>query len=289
MIETLLTYTLHGTAYGLTLLLLALGLSLIFGVGNVVNFAHGALYMAGAYVAYTAYTLTESFVLAFIVAVLLMAVLGVTFEVIFIRPLYGEVISQLLMTFGAIFIIEGLVHNVYGSIPRRASPPGIIDGSISLGGLSYPKYRIFVMVAAICLTVAVWILIEHTDYGVRLRASAYSGETVSALGTNTNHLRTATFTLGAVLAGIAGALALPLFSASPDMGANVIITVFIIVVVGGLGSFRGAVVGSLLIGYLETFGQLLVPGYQSLLSYLALIVVLLLRPRGLFGQHIELE
>lgn len=289
MIETLLTYTLHGTAYGLTLLLLALGLSLIFGVGNVVNFAHGALYMAGAYIAFSLYSLSGNFVLAFAGAIVLMAVLGIAFEIALIRPLYGEPISQLLMTFGAIFIVEGLIQNVFGSIPHRASPPSVIDGSISIAGLSYPTYRVFVMVAAVCLTVGVWVLLEYTEYGVRLRASAYSGETVSALGTNTTHLRTATFVFGSVLAGIAGALALPLFSASPDMGANVIITLFIIVVVGGLGSFRGAVVGSMLIGYIETFGQLVVPGYQSLLSYLALIVVLLIAPRGLFGQHIELE
>lgn len=289
MIETLLTYTLHGTAYGLTLLLLALGLSLIFGVGNVVNFAHGAMYMAGAYVAYSAYTFSGSFVAAFVIAVLFMAVLGVAFELVLIRPLYGEPSSQLLMTFGAIFIIEGLIQNVYGSIPRRASPPDLIEGTISLFGTSYPTYRVFIMAAAVCLTAAVWVLLEHTDYGVRLRASAYSGETVSALGTNTDRLRTATFAIGSALAGIAGALVLPLYSASPGMGASVIITVFIVVVVGGLGSFRGAVVGSMLIGYLETYGQLVVPGYQALLSYVALIVVLLITPRGLFGQHIELE
>lgn len=289
MIDTLLTYTLHGTAYGLTLLLLALGLSLIFGVGNVVNFAHGALYMAGAYVAFSAYTLTGSFVLAFVAAVALIGLLGIAFEIVLLRPLYGDSTDQLLMTFGAIFIIEGLIHNVYGSIPKRASPPAIVDGTVDLAGMSYPTYRIFVMVAAVCLTAAVWILLEHTDYGVRLRASAFSGETVSALGTNTDHLRTATFAFGSILAGIAGALVLPLYSASPDMGGSVIITIFIIVVVGGLGSFRGAVVGSMLIGYVETFGQLVVPGYQLLLSYLALILVLLLSPRGLFGQHIELE
>lgn len=289
MIDTLLTYTLHGTAYGLTLLLLALGLSLIFGVGNVVNFAHGALYMAGAYVAFSAYNLTGSFVLAFVAAVALIGFLGIAFEIVLLRPLYGDSTDQLLMTFGAIFIIEGLIHNVYGSIPRRASPPAFIDGTVSIAGMSYPTYRIFVMVTAVCLTAAVWILLEYTDYGVRLRASAFSGETVSALGTNTNHLRTATFAFGSVLAGIAGALVLPLYSASPNMGGSVIITIFIIVVVGGLGSFRGAVVGSMLIGYIETFGQLVVPGYQLLLSYLALILVLLLSPRGLFGQHIELE
>ncbi|AQL44359.1 hypothetical protein BV210_17260 [Halorientalis sp. IM1011] len=289
MIDTLLTYTLHGTAYGLTLLLLALGLSLIFGVGNVVNFAHGALYMAGAYVAFSAYNLTGSFVVAFVAAVALIGLLGIAFEIVLLRPLYGDSTDQLLMTFGAIFIIEGLIHNVYGSIPKRASPPAIVDGTVDLAGMSYPTYRIFVMVAAVCLTAAVWILLEHTDYGVRLRASAFSGETVSALGTNTDHLRTATFAFGSILAGIAGALVLPLYSASPDMGGSVIITVFIIVVVGGLGSFRGAVVGSMLIGYVETFGQLVVPGYQLLLSYLALILVLLLAPRGLFGQHIELE
>lgn len=289
MIETLITYTLHGTAYGLTLLLLALGLSLIFGVGNVVNFAHGALYMAGAYIAYSAYTLFGNFVYAFLIAILFMIVLGIAMELFLIRPLYGEPISQLLMTFGAIFIIEGLIQNAYGSIPRRASPPDIISGSVSLAGLSYPTYRLFMMGVAISLTAAVWALLEYTDYGVRLRASAYSGETVSALGTDTDRLRMATFVLGSALAGVAGALALPLFSASPDMGANVIITLFIIVVIGGLGSFRGAVVGSLLIGYLETFGQLFAPGYEAMLSYLALIVVLLLLPRGLFGQHIELE
>lgn len=280
----LITQALHGLAFGMTLLLLSLGFSLVFGVAGVVNFAHGALYAVGAYAAWHVYELFGSVALGIVVSVIFVTVLGGAIEISILRPLYGrDPLFQLLATFGLIFILEGTIVNLYGTTANRVPVPEIFRGPVDIFGVLYPKYRLVIVVITVILTIILWLVLR-TNLGARIRAATYDADMVDALGTDTYRMYTGIFMVGAGLAALAGGMAGPIFTVYPDMGTQVIITIFIVVVIGGLGSFSGAIVGSIIIGESIMLGQAFIGGYAEMLPYLAMIIVLLVRPRGLMGH-----
>lgn len=284
----LLMQMLHGIVFGMLLLLLSLGLSLIFGIGGVVNFAHGAMYMLGAYVTYLVAAEVGSTLIGVIAALVVVGILGAVVEVGALRPLYDrDPLDQLLATFGVVYVLEGFIINYFGTITKSVQTPELLSGSVSFGNFFYPKYRLFLVAISGFFAIIMWAFLTYTDYGVRVRAATYSAETVDALGTDTDRLFTMIFALGAGLAGIAGGFAAPLFTVYPSMGTSMLILTFIIVIVGGLGSFRGAVIGSLIIGISLTMGRVFISGYAQVVPYLAMILILLLRPSGLFGKQVE--
>jgi len=288
-VEQLLIQSLHGLFFGMILLMLSLGLSLIFGIAGVVNFAHGALYTIGAFAAFFIWTEYTSPLVAILLAGVVVGVIGLVIEISVLRPLYGrDPMFQLLATFGLVFILQGAIINIFGTVTKRVAAPEFAAGPVDLGILIYPKYRLFLIGISALLTVTVWLLLTYTDYGVRIRAAAFNAEMVDALGTSTKALFSGTFLFGSVLAGLAGGFAAPVFSVFPGMGDQVIILIFIVVVIGGLGSFRGAVLGSLIVGESVMIGRIFLGELSPLIPYLAMIAILMARPRGLFGTEMEL-
>jgi len=276
-----------GISIGSRLFLVAIGLSLIFGVLDVLNFAHGVLYMIGAYMAILAVEITVgSFVLGIVAAIFTVAVVGGILEAVFIRQLYGrdeEVLDQLLLTFAFVLIIEDGVRSIFGSQPQLISAPESLTGTVSLGaGLSIPTYRGFVIVMALLVLAGLLAVLRYTNIGRIVRATSSDREMARLLGINVPQLYTGVFVVGAALAGLGGALAAPLQSVSPALGNQVVVDAFVVVVIGGLGSFVGAFVGAMIIGLLIALGSG-AAGAGVLFPFLAMIVVLVWRPPGLFG------
>ncbi|WP_211694138.1 branched-chain amino acid ABC transporter permease [Natronomonas salina] len=276
-----------GISIGSRLFLVAVGLSLIFGVLDVLNFTHGVLYMLGAYVAIVAVESTVgSFLLGIVAAIFVVAIVGGVLEAVFIRRLYGreeEVLDQLLLTFAFVLIITDAVRAIFGSQARLISAPDALTGSIPLGaGLSIPTYRAFVILMALLVLGAILAVLRYTNVGRIVRATSSDREMARLLGINVPKLYTGVFVVGAALAGLGGALAAPLQSVSPSLGNSVIVEAFVVVVIGGLGSFFGAFVGAMIIGLLIALGSG-VAGAGDLFPFLAMIVVLVWRPTGLFG------
>jgi branched-chain amino acid transport system permease protein len=282
---SLLVQALNGLSFGTVLFLIALGLTLIFGVLGVLNFAHGALYMVGAYLAFqVTYAWIPNFWVALLVVPLMVAAFGGALEVIFLRRLYGrDVVYQLLLTVAFVLILNDGVRMLWGSGPHAVAPPDPFGDPVKLLGRYYPSYRLFLIALAPLFGLAVWLALERTRAGKIIRAAAMDREMAGALGVNVPLVFTGVFCLGAGLAGVAGVLAAPLFTIAPAMGDEVIIDSFIVAVIGGLGSFPGAFAGALLLGVFHTLGSVLVPGLQLAFASILMAVVLLVRPRGLFG------
>jgi branched-subunit amino acid ABC-type transport system permease component len=275
-----------GISIGSRLFLVAVGLSLIFGVLDVLNFSHGVLYMLGAYVAIVVQSAVGSFVLGIVAAILVVAVGGGVLEAVFIRQLYGreeEVLDQLLLTFAFVLIITDGVRAIFGSQSRLVSAPDALVGTVPLGaGLSIPTYRAFVIIMALLVLGGILAGLRYTNVGRTVRATSSDREMARLLGIDVPKLYTGVFIVGSALAGLGGALAAPLQSVSPALGNQVIVDAFVVVVIGGLGSFTGAFVGAMIIGLLIALGSG-VAGAGVLFPFLAMIVVLVWRPTGLFG------
>ncbi|WP_247004192.1 branched-chain amino acid ABC transporter permease [Halosolutus gelatinilyticus] len=284
MVETILRATLLGLQLGVTLALIAAGLTLIFGMLDVINFAHGALYMLGAYFGAVIAAELGSFWLALVLAPLFVGVVGAAIEVLSLRPLYGRnPLYHILLTFGFAIMIQGTVLQVWGGQARRIARPDLLTGSVAIGSLNYPLYRLFVLVVGTILIVAIWLAIERSNFGILMRASAHDTEMVNALGIDVSKVFTGVFVFGAVLAGLAGVLLAVSRSVNPGMGMGIIIEAFVIVVIGGLGSFRGAVYTALLIGLVTSYGALIAPTLTELFLFGLMAVVLMIKPNGFFG------
>lgn len=278
---------LTGVIIGSRLFLIAVGLSLIFGVLDILNFTHGVLYMVGAYVTIVAVESTVgSFVLGVVGAVAVVAIGGALLEALFIRRLYGrdeEVLDQLLLTFAFVLIITDAVKVVFGSSSKKIPPPDPLAGTLTLGGgFTITMYRGFVILMAVVVLGALLATLRYTNVGRIVRATSSDREMARLIGIDVSKLYTAVFLFGAALAGLGGALGAPLQSVSPSLGNSVIIDAFVVVVIGGLGSFVGAFVGAMIIGLLTALGSA-IPGAGELFPFLAMIVVLVWRPTGLFG------
>ncbi len=276
---------LNGLSWGMLLFLISMGLTIIFGVAGVLNFAHGSLFMLGAYACMQVIRWTGSFWIALAVAPLAVAALGGLVEVVLLRPVYGRHVSiQLLLTFALLLVLEDGIRLVWGPAYHVVEPPDLRAGTIPVAGYSFPVYRLFLVLLGPALGAALWALFRFSRFGKIVRAAAADREMAGGVGIPVPRLFTAVFVFGTALAALGGALAAPHQSVGPAMGERVVIESFIVVVVGGLGSFPGAFVGALLLGLLEAFGTTLFPRAQMAIPYALLTAILVLRPRGLFGE-----
>lgn len=286
-IQAFLGQVMLGLVNGAFYAVLSLGLAIIFGIVKIVNFAHGAFFMTGAFVAFL---IGRHFGIgywpALIVAPLIIAVIGVVVERLFLRRIYGlDPIYGLLLTFGMVLVIEGGFRIAFGSSGYPYPVPDELRGVTNLGFMFLPNYRIFVIVAALVVCIATWFVIERTSVGAKLRAATEKAELTQAFGVNVPLLLTLTYGAGVGLAAFAGVLAAPIQHVNPSMGSELVIIVFAIVVIGGLGSISGAVVTGLLLGVVEGLTKVFYAEGSTVIVFLVMALVLLLRPAGLFGRE----
>ena len=274
-----------GLILGGILVLLAIGLSLIFGLMTVVNFAHGSLYMLGAYVGFFVLGYTKSFWAALVIAPLVVGVFGLVIERLLIRPLYGRGPDDpLLLTFGLSLVLVEAVKLVAGKLGLTLDPPAALAGAVDLGFMKFPAYRIFVLLVTVVVLVALWLFLEKTNVGLVVRAGSRDALMVRALGIDLGRVWFLVFGLGIAMAGLAGILAGPLRGVYAEMGIEIIIEAFVVVVVGGMGSLPGAIVAGLLIGEVISLTTFFAPKLAEIVVFMVMAVVLLARPSGLFGE-----
>ena len=277
---------LNSVQYGLLLFLLAAGLTLIFGIMGVVNLAHGSFYMLGAYMAYALTGAWDNLALAILAGTLISISLGWLLEKLLFRHFYHRShLDQVLLTFGLIYIFEELRSMLWGDDVHSVGVPTVLDWSIQLTDtLSYPAYRLFMLAICTALALGLWLLISKTKLGMKIRAGAFNSDMAQTLGINIVRLHSLVFAMGVALAALAGMLIAPLSSVYPHMGSQVLIMCFVVVVIGGIGSVRGALTAALLVGLVDTFGKVLLPQFASMLVYVLMALVLLYKPEGLFKQ-----
>ncbi|HEY7666257.1 MAG TPA: branched-chain amino acid ABC transporter permease [Xanthobacteraceae bacterium] len=297
----LLEQCLNGLQFGLLLFLLAAGLTLVFGIMDLVNLAHGSLYMLGAYFAATFAVWTDSFVAGAVLALVATLVVGMALEVIALRRLYGrDHLDHVLGTFGLILFFNELVRMIWGpgglSLPL---PTWLIYPTEILPGFFYPTYRIAIIVTALVVALFLYVLVMRTRLGMLIRAGASNREMIAALGININLLYTLVFGLGAALAGLAGLMQAPILTVQIGMGENILIVAFVVIIIGGIGSIRGAFIAAVLVGLIDTLGRAFLPdllrlilssrgastvapALSSMMIYLLMAIVLVVRPEGLF-------
>ena len=266
--------------------LLSLGLAIIFGMLNIVNFAHGALFMLGAFVAWALlHFLGIGYWWALLLAPLIVGLFGVVLEKFFINKLYKlDHLYGLLLTFGLALIIEGLARNEFGSSGMPYRIPAAFQGATNLGFMFLPNYRAWVVVASLIMCITVWLVIEKTSLGAKLRAATENAPLVQSFGINVPMMITLTYAAGAALAAFAGVLAAPIYSVNPNMGANLIIVVFAVVVIGGMGSIMGSIVTGFGLGIIEGLTKVFYPEGSAVVIFVVMVIVLLVRPAGLFGR-----
>jgi len=297
----LIEQVLNGLQLGFMLFLLSAGLTLVFGVMNLINLAHGSFYMVGAYVAATVMQASGSFALALLVALAAAALCGLLVEVIVLRHLYHrDHLDQVLATFGLILFFNEGTRMIWGRQPLFMQLPESLSGSIEIiPGVPYPLYRLAIIVIGLLVALGLYLLINHTRVGMRIRAGASNRNMIAALGVNIRWLYSLVFALGALLAGFAGVMAAPLFAVESGMGESILILTFVVIVIGGIGSIKGALLGALLVGLVDTLGRAFLPdllqwafndssansiaaSLSSMGIYLLMALVLAIRPRGLF-------
>ena len=277
---------LNGVQYGLLLFLVASGLTLVFGIMGIINLAHGSFYMVGAYLAFSLAGLTGSLFTALPLGIVLSVLLGVALEWLLYRHLYArDHLYQVLMTYGLILVFEELRSIVWGDDVHGVAVPDLLSASLPLtDNLSYPVYRLAMSGVCLLLAGGLYWLIKRTRLGMMIRAGASNREMVEALGVNIKRIYTLVFALGVALAAFAGMIAAPISSVYPNMGAQVLIICFVVVVIGGIGSVWGALLAAILIGLSDTFGKVLLPEYAGMSTYILMALVLLWRPEGLFRR-----
>ncbi|ABM37216.1 branched-chain amino acid ABC transporter permease [Polaromonas naphthalenivorans] len=277
---------LNSVQYGLLLFMLAAGLTLIFGIMGVVNLAHGSFYMLGAYLAWSLSALFGSLSLAIIGGAALSVLFGLALEWLLFRHFYErDHLDQVLLTFGLIYIFEELRSILWGDDVHGVPIPELLSASIPLtDNLSYPVYRLFMSGVCLALAAGLYFLISKTRLGMKIRAGAFNRDMAEALGVNIKLIHAVVFALGVGLAAVAGMVAAPVASVYPNMGSQVLIMCFVVVVIGGIGSVRGALIAALLVGLVDTFGKVLLPQVAGMLVYILMAAVLLYKPEGLFKQ-----
>jgi branched-chain amino acid transport system permease protein len=275
---------LNGLVLGLIYVAIAVGLTIVFGMLRLVNFAHGAFYAIGAYVGLV---VAQNWGLgpAFIAAPIAVALFAIVLDRVLLRPFYGkDVTSQILVTFGIALIVEELLRLIFGSTTQQYPAIASLATSVSLGPILYPAYRLLFAGGVLLMLVVVWLFLEKTDYGLIVRAGVRDRTMVQLLGGNVKAASTIVFALGAAIAGLVGAAASPIYSIAPGTGFAFLVPSFVVVVVGGLGSFWGAVLGGLLIGELQSLTTLVFAPAANVIIYICMALVLLLRPQGLLGE-----
>lgn len=295
---------LNGLQLGVMLFLMSAGLTLVFGIMRVINLAHGSLYMVGAYVAATVFLHSGSFILGLLAAITAAGLVGMLVELLVLRRLYGrDHLDQVLATFGLILFFNELTVIIWGRQPLFMDVPDLLSGTIEvIPGAPYPSYRLAIILAGILVATFLYLLFNHTRLGMQIRAGASNREMIAALGVNIKLLNTLVFGLGALLAGLAGAMAGPILAVESGMGESILILTFVVIVIGGIGSIRGALIAALMVGMVETLGGFMLPALlrlflpaatadgagaslASMSVYMLMAVVLVLRPHGLFPVH----
>jgi len=285
-INLFLIQLLNGLQLGLMLFLMSAGLTLVVGIMNFVNLAHGSLYMIGAYFAALTQQYTGSFFIAVIIAVPLVVLLGFLLDKTILKQLYKrDHLDQVLATFAMILFFNELIRIIFGPAAYFMNVPDILSGTIELfPGMIYPMYRFVIIICGLFVAVGLYLLIGKTKLGMLIRAGAENREMVNALGVNINLLYMLVFGIGAGLAGFSGMIAGPLLSVQIGMGESILILAFVVIVVGGIGSVKGAFIAALIIGIADTFGRIMLPpALASMVIYILMAAVLAIRPRGLFG------
>jgi branched-chain amino acid transport system permease protein len=285
--STLIIQALHGLVYGMLLFLVASGMTLVFGMMDILNIAHAAFYMLGAYLGFTVLAATGNFWLALIVGPVGVGFVGALVERFFLRKVhkYGHAF-ELLITFGVFFVITEAVKWIWGDFPRPVDVPPLLSGSVHLLGAQYPVYRFFILVISFIVLAGLLYVFLKTRIGIRIRAAVSDAQMVDALGVNVPRLFLGVFSGGAALAGLAGVVAGPFLSTYPGMGLDMLVDTFVVVVVGGFGSLPGAFIASLMIGELQSFGVMFIPRLALVFQFLLMAVVLIIRPTGLFGEKV---
>lgn len=292
MPEQILAQLLNGLSYGAVMALVATGLSIIFGIQKIVNFAHGVLYAIGAYLAFAIISgLFPSssigyFAIAVVVATILTGIVGVVMEVTVVRYIYDSedpITYSILATFGLLLIFREFIILIWGTSPRDIAVPPELSGAIDLGFMTYSRYNLFLIVVALGTVLLTWLAIERTQLGSMIRASTENRPIASAMGVNVDRVNTMTFFLGAALAGLGGALHAPMISLQPFMDIDVIIAAFVVVVIGGLGRVEGALLGGILVGVVRGLVSVEYPQLVIMSMFVVLIVVMLYKPEGLAG------
>jgi len=283
-----LEQALNGLQLGVMLFLMAAGLTLVFGIMDLVNLSHGSLYMVGAYLAATLSQAFDSFLLGLVVALPLTALIGMAVEVVVLRTLYSRShLDQVLATFGLILFFNEVVRMIWGPQALFMDLPGFLAGTVEIvPGAPYPAFRLAIIVVGIAVALGLYWMIARTRLGMLIRAGATNREMVGALGVDIRLLYTLVFGLGAALAGLAGMMAGPILAVEVGMGEAILILTFVVIVIGGIGSIRGAFVAALLVGLVDTFGKvLLAPAISEMAIYMLMAAVLAVRPQGLFPAH----
>lgn len=285
-IASLLIQTLNSLQYGLLLFLVASGLTLVFGIMGIINLAHGSFYMIGAYLAFTLTSATGSLFMAILLGIPMSLAFGAFLEWALFAHLYKrDHLEQVLLTYGLILIFEELRSILVGDDVHGVPIPDIFSGSIQLSDvLSYPDYRLAISAVCIVLAIMLYYVIQRTRLGMMIRAGNHDRVMVQALGININVIYRVVFALGFALAALAGMLAAPISSVFPNMGSHVLIISFVVVVIGGIGSVWGALAASMIVGFADTFGKVLLPELSGMVVYLVMAIVLLWRPEGIFKK-----
>lgn len=282
--EFWITQAFNGLSYGALLFLLASGLSLIFGVMRIVNLAHGSYFMLGGYIGLSVVWKTRSFTLALLCGAVAVALIGMGMERAFLRRLQGRTLGQVLMTIGFALIFQDLALLIWGGDPYAIAPPPLLAGTLTAGGVVFARYRIFIVVVAAAIGAGLWLLLDCTRAGAMIRAAVDDAEMAGGVGIAVPTVSLAVFALGAALAALGGVIGAAFLGVYPGADFEVLPYAFVVVIVGGLGSLPGAMVGSLLVGLLDNFGKALFPELSYFTLFAPMALILALRPTGLFGR-----
>jgi branched-chain amino acid transport system permease protein len=280
----------NSVTFGGLLFLLSAGFALIFGLMRIPNLAHGSMFMIGAYLGVTllhgTFGITSNFWLAAIISALEVAILGALMERLLLRRLAGQQLAQVLVTLGVSFIIADLSLMIWGGNPISISPPADLGGFVRLGSVVFPLYRLAIIAIAVVSAIALWLMLDRTRLGAVIRAGVDDPQMARVVGIHVSRLFTIVFALGAGLAAFAGMIGAPILSVYPGLDQNMLPLALVVVILGGTGSLLGAFVGSIIIGFIYNFGQVLVPEVSYFVLFLPMVLVLMLRPQGLFGEQI---
>jgi branched-chain amino acid transport system permease protein len=279
-----IVHLLNGISFGMVLFLMAAGLSLIFGLMRIVNLTHGALYLLGTYVALSINRFTNWFPLAVITGTVAIGILGILFQRFFLQRFQHEVRNQLLLTIGFVFIFADLALYIWGGEPRLLPKPVPFRESLWIGGLSFPSYRLLIIFIGVIVAIALWLLLERTKVGALIRAGVDDAEMARGLGIKVPVLFTGVFGLGASISAFGGAIASPIIGAYPGLEWEILLMALAVLLIGGLGSLKGAFVGSLFVGLADNFGKVLIPELALFIIFGSVAVVLAFKPTGLFGK-----
>ena len=283
MTSTLVQIIIYGLSLSMLYFLLASGLSLIFGLMEVLNFAHGSLFMFGGFIGYFVYTATGSFLLGLLAGAVTIGIMGFIMESTLMRPLKGNHMSQIILTFGLIYVLDELARMIFGTRAYIQTPPDWLQGSITILGEAIPKYRIFIIGAGILIFILMMLLLKRTKLGMVIRAGIDKPRMVQAIGINVKKIFAITFALGSALAGLGGAIATPFLGAYSEIGTQQIFNAVAVVVVGGIGSFTGSFYAALILGFVQYIVSYYIPELSMASTLIIMLTVIVIKPKGLFG------